>query len=72
MSDDNLDKPLWGAPAISAPLGLTERQFYHKADLLLREGVVRKVGATFLSTPRRIQNFLNGSDAASATASGGA
>jgi len=57
MSDDNLDKPLWGAAAISEALGLSERTFYYKAERGLLP--VRKVGATYLSTPRRVRDFLN-------------
>ena len=60
MSDDNLDRPLWGGRPISKELGLTERQFYHKAEQGLLP--VKKVGATYQSTRRRIRDFLNGDD----------
>jgi hypothetical protein len=57
-SSDNLDAPLWGAAAICKYAGLTERQFYHKAERGLLP--VSKVGRTFVTTRRRLQAVWNG------------
>jgi hypothetical protein len=57
MSEQDLDAPLWGAAPIAAELGLSEKSFYYRAGQGLFP--VKKVGATFLSTRRRIRDFLN-------------
>jgi hypothetical protein len=57
MSDSDLDAPLWGAAAIANELRLSEKSFYYRASLGLLP--VKKVGASFVSTRRRIRDFLN-------------
>jgi len=58
--ETNLDGPRWGAEAIAPELHLNEKAFYHKADELMKLGAVTKVGATSLSSRRRIRRFING------------
>ena len=59
-AENDLDAPLWGAEAIAPELHLNEKAFYHKADELMKLGAVTKVGATYLSSRRRIRRFING------------
>jgi hypothetical protein len=51
--DPELDKPLWGVPAIAGELHLTMRQAYHA----LERGYLpaNKVGGRWVSTPRRLR-----------------
>lgn len=56
------EKPLWGAEAIGAEIGLTARQVYHLAE----NGhlPVRKVGKTLTALPSRLRSFFLGEEAA--------
>jgi hypothetical protein len=58
MPENELDAPLWGAAAIAAAAGLTERQFYHKAEQNLLP--VTRVGRVYVTTRRRLQALWNG------------
>jgi hypothetical protein len=54
----DLDRPLWGAKAIGAEIGRSERQAYH----LLENGLIpgEKVGKIWVSTPRRLRGRILG------------
>jgi len=49
-----------GAPRLSRRNSTNEKALYHKADELMKLGAVTKVGATSLSSRRRIRRFING------------
>ena len=51
-SVDNLDIPVWGASAIGRVIGRSERQAYHLLERKLIDAT--KVGALWVSTPRRL------------------
>lgn len=58
----NLDTPIWGARAIGAVLNLTERQAWHQLEK--RKLDAKKVGKTWVSTPRRLLASIFGDEAA--------
>jgi hypothetical protein len=49
---ENLDTPVWGAAAIGRVLGRSERQAFHLLEKRLIDAT--KVGAIWVSTPRRL------------------
>jgi hypothetical protein len=59
-SDDNLDRPIWGAAAIAQVLNRTERQAFH----LLEAGLLpaTKIGQRWASTPRKLLAAVTGDE----------
>jgi hypothetical protein len=58
MSDLDLDRPLYGAPAISREIQRSMSQTYYA----LERGFLpaTKMGSIWVSTPRRLRDWLNG------------
>jgi hypothetical protein len=52
MFDENLDRPVWGIPAIAKIAGLTEKAARYKVRA--KHLKVGKVGGRYVSTPREI------------------
>jgi hypothetical protein len=52
QSSEGLDTPVWGAAAIGRVIGRSERQAYHLLERRLLDA--SKVGALWVSTPRRL------------------
>jgi hypothetical protein len=57
-SDDNLDAPIWGAAAIGQIIGRSKRQTFHLLERKLIDA--DKIGATWVSTPRRLLTRIRG------------
>jgi hypothetical protein len=49
---DDPDVPVWGAAAIGRVIGRSERQAYHLLERRLLDAT--KIGAQWVSTPRRL------------------
>lgn len=65
MSDENLDRPIWGAENIAREAGLVDDDGnvdVRKAFYLLEKGLLpgTKVGRLWASTPRRIRRAFAG------------
>jgi len=65
MSDENLDRPIWGAKAIGQEAGCIkddgeadERKTFYLLEMKLLDA--DKVGRQWVSTPRRIRRSLFG------------
>ena len=58
MTEDMLDRPVWGAAAIGQVIGRTKRQTIH----LLESGHLDadKIGGHWVSTPRRLLKRIRG------------
>jgi hypothetical protein len=55
--DDDLDRPIWGAEAIGRFVGENNaRKAFYLCQILLREGVITKVGRKLAGTPRNLRS----------------
>jgi hypothetical protein len=67
---DPLDRPLWGALAIGGEAnalnedGSVSSRTFYVCNLLVKKGVVDKVGGRYVSTRRRLRAFFGGRAAA--------
>jgi hypothetical protein len=69
MSDNDLDRPLWGAEAIGREAGCLDdagKVDLRKVFYLLERGLLpgTKVGRQWTSTPRRLRRLFTGESAA--------
>jgi hypothetical protein len=62
VDESDLDRLLWGAKAIGEEINRKERQAFH----LLETGAIpaKKVGKTWVSTPRQLRGHILGEQAA--------
>ena len=57
QSDDDLDRPIWGAVPIGRFVGENNpRKAFYLCQTLLREGVITKVGRKLVGTPRNLRS----------------
>jgi hypothetical protein len=57
MRDDDLDRPIWGAVSIGRFVGENNpRKAFYLCQILLREGVITKVGRKLAGTPRNLRS----------------
>jgi hypothetical protein len=67
QQDVDLDCPIWGAKEIGRFVGENDaRRAFYLCQILLREGVITKVGRKLVGTPRNLRSRFAGKNASAA------